>query len=51
MISKIKNLIENYENIELYFDNDEAGNRAVEMIKMKTKTQKIVGFYIQILKT
>lgn len=33
MISKIKNSFGNYENIELYFDNDEAGNRAVEMIK------------------
>jgi DNA primase len=35
MINKIKNEIKNYENIELYFDNDEAGNRAVEMIKNK----------------
>ena len=33
MITKIKNSIQNYENIELYFDNDEAGNRAVEMLK------------------
>ncbi len=33
MINKIQNSIQNYENIELYFDNDEAGNRAVEMIK------------------
>ncbi|PQA92675.1 hypothetical protein B0A69_14530 [Chryseobacterium shigense] len=33
MISKIKNSLDNYENIELYFDNDEAGNRAIEMIK------------------
>ena len=33
MISKIKNSLENYENIELYFDNDEAGNRTVEMLK------------------
>ena len=33
MVSNIKNALENYENIELYFDNDEAGNRAVEMIK------------------
>ncbi len=37
MISKIKNSIENYKNIELYFDNDEAGNRAVEMIKNENK--------------
>ena len=33
MISNIKNSLRNYENIELYFDNDEAGNRAVEMLK------------------
>ena len=33
MINKIQNSILNYENIELYFDNDHAGNRAVEMIK------------------
>ncbi|WP_394664905.1 toprim domain-containing protein [uncultured Chryseobacterium sp.] len=33
MISNIKNSFGNYENIEMYFDNDEAGNRAVEMIK------------------
>lgn len=33
MINKIKSAIGNYENIELYFDNDEAGNRAVEIIK------------------
>ena len=32
MIAKIKNTLENYEKIELYFDNDEAGNRAVEII-------------------
>lgn len=33
MIHNIKNSLGNYEHIELYFDNDEAGNRAVEMIK------------------
>ncbi len=33
MISKIKNLLKNYKKIELYFDNDEAGNRAVETLK------------------
>lgn len=33
MIPKIKNLIQKYQKVELYFDNDEAGNRAVEMIK------------------
>jgi len=37
MISNIKNSLENYENIELYFDNDEAGNRAVEIIKSDNK--------------
>lgn len=33
MISKIQNSLDNYENIELYFDNDEAGSRAVEIIR------------------
>jgi DNA primase len=33
MIHNIKNSLGNYENIELYFDNDEAGNRAVKMLK------------------
>ena len=33
MVSKIKSSLENYKNIELYFDNDEAGNRAVEILK------------------
>ena len=33
MINKIKNSLENYEKIDLYFDNDDAGNRAVEIIK------------------
>lgn len=33
MISKIKKSLEAYGNIELYFDNDEAGNRAVEIIR------------------
>ena len=33
MINKIKKSLENYETIDLYFDNDEAGNRAVEIIK------------------
>ena len=33
MVSNIKNALENYKNIELYFDNDEAGNRAVEMVR------------------
>ncbi len=33
MIHKIKNSLENYEKIDLYFDNDKAGNRAVEILK------------------
>ncbi len=37
MVNKIQNSIQNYENIELYFDNDEAGNRAVEMIKSENE--------------
>ena len=37
MIHKIKNEIENYKNIELYFDNDEAGTRAVEIIRIGLK--------------
>ena len=37
MVNKIKNEIGNYENIELYFDNDQAGNRAFEIIKNENK--------------
>ena len=37
MINKIKNDLGNYQNIELYFDNDEAGTRAVEMIENDLK--------------
>ena len=37
MIHKVKNSLENYKHIELYFDNDEAGTRAVEMIKNDLK--------------
>ena len=37
MINKIKNSMENYENIEIYFDNDDAGNRAVEMLKSENE--------------
>lgn len=33
MISNIEKSLDSYENIELYFDNDEAGNRAVEIIR------------------
>ena len=41
MISTIKNSLKNYENIELYFDNDEAGNRAVEMLKNEMKNVEV----------
>ena len=37
MIHKIKNSPGNYKNIELYFDNDEAGTRAVDLIKNDLK--------------
>jgi hypothetical protein len=37
MIPKIK-IYFKIIKIELYFDNDEAGNRAVEMIKNEKKT-------------
>ncbi|KUJ51837.1 toprim domain-containing protein [Chryseobacterium sp. JAH] len=37
MISNIKKSLDHYENIELYFDNDVSGNRAVEMIKNESK--------------
>ena len=33
MIHKAQKSLEDYKNIELYFDNDEAGNRAVEILK------------------
>ena len=33
MIFKIEKIIDSYEKIELYFDNDEAGNRATNEIK------------------
>lgn len=46
MISKIKNSLLNYDKIELYFDNDEAGNRAVEMIKNENQnTEDCRGLY------
>lgn len=38
LIHKVKNSLENYKNIELYFDNDEAGTRAVEIIKSDLKS-------------
>ena len=37
MIHKIKKELENYNNIELYFDNDEAGTRAVDLVKNEMK--------------
>ncbi|SUX46641.1 toprim domain-containing protein [Chryseobacterium indoltheticum] len=37
MIHNIKSSLGNYENIELYFDNDDAGNRAVEIIRIENK--------------
>ena len=33
MIYKAQKSLEDYKNIELYFDNDEAGNRVVEILK------------------
>ena len=33
MIHRAQKSFEDYKNIELYFDNDNAGNRAVEIIK------------------
>jgi 5S rRNA maturation endonuclease (ribonuclease M5) len=40
MISKIKNSLENYKKIDLYFDNDEAGNKAVKMLKNEMENVK-----------
>ena len=37
MIHKVKKSLGNYKNIELYFDNDEAGTRAVEIIENDLK--------------
>ena len=37
MIHKIKKALEDYNNIELYFDNDEAGTRAVKLVKNEMK--------------
>ncbi|MDN4014581.1 toprim domain-containing protein [Chryseobacterium gambrini] len=36
MIQNIKNSLGKYDKVELYFDNDEAGNRAVEIIRNET---------------
>ncbi len=38
MIDKIKTVLENYNNIELYFDNEEAGTRAVKLVKNEMKS-------------
>ena len=40
MIHLIKTEIGNYKNIELYFDNDDAGTRAVEIIKSINPTSE-----------
>jgi hypothetical protein len=37
MIHNIKNSLGKYDKVELYFDNDEAGNRAVEIVRNETK--------------
>ena len=37
MIHNIKNSLGKYGKVELYFDNDKAGNRAVEFIRNETK--------------
>lgn len=37
MIHSIKNSLGKYEKVELYFDNDEAGNRGVEIICSETQ--------------
>ena len=33
MIFKLEKIIKSYEKIELYFDNDEAGNKATNEVK------------------
>lgn len=40
MIHNIKNSIGKYEKVELYLDNDEAGNRAVEIISNEMQNAK-----------
>ena len=40
MIHNIKNSLGKYEKVELYFDNDEAGNRAVEIISSEIQNAK-----------
>lgn len=40
MIHNIKNSLGNYKKVELYLDNDEAGNRAVEIISSEIQNAK-----------
>ncbi|AZA56886.1 toprim domain-containing protein [Chryseobacterium shandongense] len=40
MIHNIKNSLGKYEKVKLYLDNDEAGNRAVEIISSEIKNAK-----------
>ncbi len=40
MIHNIKNSLGKYEKVELYLDNDEAGNRAVEIIRSEMQNAK-----------
>lgn len=40
MLNKIKSEMKNYENIELYLDNDDAGNRAVQMLKNENENSE-----------
>ncbi len=40
MLHNIKNSLGKYEKVELYFDNDEAGNRAVEIISSEIQNAK-----------
>ncbi|KQR95183.1 hypothetical protein ASG01_04845 [Chryseobacterium sp. Leaf180] len=40
MISSLKKSLGSYENIELYLDNDEAGNRAVKMVMSENQNAK-----------
>ncbi len=51
MISNIKKTLGNYENIELYFDNDETGNRAIEIIKNENELAEDCRVCTQISKT
>ena len=44
MIHNIKNSLGKYEKVELYFDNDEAGNRAVEIISNEIQNARDCRF-------